>query len=111
MMTALVLQLIHSVISCKPKEDLSKKEGADDDETPNSADSIKEGSAKEVFVIYDNIRLIYVHILQSLIEEVMLNSYEMACKTAQNFLSEFLKKFVLTSTCTILCIMYLCIMI
>ena len=49
MMTALVLQLIHSVISCKPKEDLSKKQGAaDDDETPNSADSVKESSAKEV---------------------------------------------------------------
>ena len=48
MMTALVLQLIHSVISCKPKEELSKKQGADEDETPNSADSIKESSAQEV---------------------------------------------------------------
>lgn len=48
MMTALVLQLIHSVISCKPKEDISKNQGADDDETPNSADSVKESSAKEV---------------------------------------------------------------
>ena len=28
----------------------------------------------------------------------MLNSYEMACKTAQNFLQEFLKKYVCTSS-------------
>lgn len=36
----------------------------------------------------------------------MLNSYEMACKTAQNFLSEFLKKYVgqlLLYTCTSSC--------
>ena len=48
MMTALVLQLIHSVITCKPKEDASNKQGAGDDDTPNSADSVKESSAKEV---------------------------------------------------------------
>ena len=52
MMTALVLQLIHSVVSCKPKEDLSKKQEADDgDKTPDSADDVKETSAKEVFQI------------------------------------------------------------
>ena len=53
MMTALVLQLIHSVITCKPKEDASRKQGAadDDDETPNSADSVKESSVKEVKII------------------------------------------------------------
>ncbi|XP_065906128.1 nipped-B-like protein [Dysidea avara] len=72
MMTALVLQLIHSVINCKPKEDQQKQST---DNTPNSADSVKETPVNE-----------------SLVEEVMLNSYEMACKTAQNFLSEFLKK-------------------
>ena len=47
-MTALVLQLIHSVISCKPKEDISSKQGADDGDTPNSADNTKESSANEV---------------------------------------------------------------
>ena len=52
MMTALVLQLIHSVITCKPKEDASRKQGAaGDDETPNSADSVKESSVKEVKII------------------------------------------------------------
>lgn len=49
MMTALVLQLIHSVISCKPKEDIAKKQGDDEDDTPNSADSMKESLAKQVY--------------------------------------------------------------
>lgn len=48
MMTALVLQLIHSVITCKPKEDVTKKQ--EDDDTPNSADSVKESLAKEVAI-------------------------------------------------------------
>jgi len=44
MMTALVLQLVHSVINCKPKED--KKHSPDT--TPNSADSMKETPVNEV---------------------------------------------------------------
>ena len=48
MMTALVLQLIHSVISCKPKEEISSRQGAEDDDTPNSGDNTKENSAKQV---------------------------------------------------------------
>ena len=45
MMTALVLQLIHSVINCKPKEDQQKQST---DNTPNSADSVKETPVNEV---------------------------------------------------------------
>ena len=44
MMTALVLQLIHSVINCKPKEDQKHSP----DNTPNSADSVKETPMNEV---------------------------------------------------------------